>query len=288
MEFKREFPDDDACLEWLWRKRYSENGQTAWCPKCERQRRFHRLTAHPAYACDSCGHHIHPTARTIFHKSSTSLWLWFYAMFLMSSTRCGLSAKQLERQIGVTYKTAWRMLNLIRNELMCEDNEPLSGEVEADETYIGGKRHQAGTRGGRPGEDSGKVPVLGMVERGGSVKALTVPNAKADTLLPHIEERVLPATMIYTDELHSYKRLGSMGYGHRRIPHSEKIYVMGDVHTNTIEGFFGLLKNGIRGTHHAVSAKWLQSYLDEFAWRYNHRQDQTAMFRTLILTTVPG
>lgn len=140
MEFMREFPNDAACLDWLWRSRVSEDGEHADCPKCERGRRFHKLTEHPAWSCDTCGHHVHPTAGTIFHKSSTSLQLWFYAMYLMASTRCGVSAKHLERELGVTYKTAWRMANLIRNQLMTQDgDEPLSGDVEVDETAGGGR-----------------------------------------------------------------------------------------------------------------------------------------------------
>lgn len=134
MEFMRQFRDDAACLDHLWRKSFSPDGHSAECPKCERTRRFHRVKSRPSYSCDSCGHHLHPTAGTIFHKSSTSLHLWFYAMYLMASTRCGISAKQLEREIGVSYKTAWRMLNLIRTQLMEQDDEPLSGDVEVDET----------------------------------------------------------------------------------------------------------------------------------------------------------
>ena len=149
MEFMREFPDDATCLEWLWRERYSEDGSHAECPSCERVRKFHKVNDRPAWDCDSCGHHLHPLAGTIFQKSSTSLHLWFFAMYLMTSTRCGISAKQLERELGVTYKTAWRMANLIRNELMEQDDEPLSGDVEADETYIGGKPRAAQLRKAR-------------------------------------------------------------------------------------------------------------------------------------------
>ena len=128
MEFMREFPDDAACLDWLWRERHAPDGHTTFCPKCDRSRRFHKVADRPAWDCDSCGYHLHPLAGTIFHKSSTSLHLWFYTMFLISQTRCGISAKQLERELGVTYKTAWRMFNLIRNQLMDEsDGEPLSG-----------------------------------------------------------------------------------------------------------------------------------------------------------------
>src|ERR1022692_260283 len=139
MEFVREFTNDAACLNWLWRERCSEDGEHAECPSCERVRKFHKVQDRPAWDCDSCGYHLHPTAGTIFHKSSTSLHLWFYAMHLMTSTRCGISAKQLERELGVTYKTAWRMANLIRTELMAQDDAPLTGDVEADETWVGGK-----------------------------------------------------------------------------------------------------------------------------------------------------
>src|ERR687886_1845439 len=152
MEFMREYPDDDACLKWLWRTRYAPDGEHAHCPKCETEREFKRYETkqrRQSWTCQGCGYHLHPTAGTIFHKSSTSLHLWFYAMYLMTSTRCGISAKQLERELGVTYKTAWRMAKLIRQELMTQDEEPLSGKVEVDETYVGGKRK--GVRG-RPAE----------------------------------------------------------------------------------------------------------------------------------------
>jgi len=149
MEFMREFPDDDACLEWLWRTRYSSDGETAHCPKCDQDRTFKRYATaqrRQSWTCTACGHHVHPTAGTIFHKSSTSLHLWFYAMYLITSTRCGISAKHLERELGVHYKTAWRMFNKIRNQLMTQDDEPLSGEVEADETFVGGKPRESDRR----------------------------------------------------------------------------------------------------------------------------------------------
>jgi transposase-like protein len=201
-------------------------------------------------------------------------------MFLISQTRCGISAKHLERELGVTYKTAWRMFNLIRNQLMEQDNEPLSGEVEADETYVGGTRR--GTPRGRPMADSHKTAVFGMVERGGKVAAVVTPNVQAKTVVPQITQRVLPRTTIYTDELASYNRLGNVGYQHRRIHHAQKVYVMGNVHTNTIEGFFSLVKRGIDGTYHAVSRKWLQGYLNEYVWRYNRRFEPEVMFPALL------
>ena len=184
MEFMREFPDDEACLQWLWRTRHAPDGLHAECPKCERPRPFHRVSGRPAWDCDYCGYHLHPTAGTIFHKSSTSLQLWFYAMFLMSQTRCGVSAKTLEREIGVTYKTAWRMMNLIRNQLMDEESDPpLSGDVEVDETYHGGKPRAKAVRDKTANIDkSRRAVVFGMVERGGKVRVTHFPNAGARRL----------------------------------------------------------------------------------------------------------
>src|SRR5438552_8671722 len=130
MEFMREFPDDAACLDWLWRNRYAHDGLHATCPKCAKTTEFARYPTaqqRQSWTCMACGHHLHPTAGTIFHKSSTSLHLWFYAMYLMTSTRCGISAKQLERELGVTYKTAWRMAHLIRHKLMTQNIEPFTG-----------------------------------------------------------------------------------------------------------------------------------------------------------------
>jgi len=274
MEFMAEFPDDDACLDYLWRTRYSPDGEHAECPKCKATRVFkHYVTAQrrQSWTCTGCGHHVQPTAGTIFHKSSTSLHLWFYALYLITSTRCGISAKQLERELGVTYKTAWRMFNLIRNQLMAGDvTTPLTGKVEVDETYLA-KSKRLGTHG-RSGRSEGERTVLGMVERGGRVVARHVPDAKADTLMPHIKRHVLPATLVFTDEYKSYGRLTKAGYHHHRINHSAKVYVEGDVHTQYMDGFWSLFKRGMSGVYHSVSAKWLQSYLDEYAFRYNHRE----------------
>src|SRR5688572_25741668 len=145
MDFMREFPDDAACLNWMWRSRFSKDGDHAKCPKCKTARVFKRYETtqqRQSWTCTACGHHLHPLAGTIFAKSSTSLHLWFYAMYLMTSTRCGISAKQLERELGVSYKTAWRMLNRIRARLMRQHDAPLSGDVEADETAWGGRPRQ--------------------------------------------------------------------------------------------------------------------------------------------------
>ena len=291
MEFMREFPDDATCLGWLWRNRYSHDGEHAQCPKCEEVRTFKRYTTaqrRQSWTCTACGEHLHPTAGTIYHKSSTSLHLWFYATYLMTSTRCGISAKQLERELGVTYKTAWRMAHLIRHELMEQDNGTLSGEVEMDETYVGGRpRYPQGQRPRKPGRrpkshPNQKTPVLGAVERGGRIRAV-VAAASIANINTALVSRILPASTIFTDESRLYDKLGTKGYTHHRIKHRERIYVSGDVHTNTIDGFWSLTKNGIRGVYHAVSAKHLQGYLNEYAWRYNHRSDERAQFETLLL-----
>ena len=142
VEFMRDFPDDETCLTWLWNTRFNLGDDMAHCERCGEIRLFRRYASKQQrqdWTCTACGLHVHPTAGTIFHKSSTSLQLWFYAMYLMTSTRCGISAKQLERELGVTYKTAWRMFTLIRNELMGPEGTQPSGHVEMDETYIGGK-----------------------------------------------------------------------------------------------------------------------------------------------------
>jgi transposase-like protein len=140
VEFMREYPDDETCLRHIWRERFSPDGEHAFCQRCEAERVFkHYETAQkrPAWFCQTCGFRIHPLKGTIFERSSTSLQLWFYAMYLITSTRCGISAKHLERELGVTYKTAWRMFNKIRNHLMVQDDEPLTGEVEADAKPFG-------------------------------------------------------------------------------------------------------------------------------------------------------
>src|SRR5581483_1719303 len=194
MEFVRRFPDDAACLDWLWRERYAPDGEHAYCPRCEQVRSFKRYkVAHQAQAwtCTSCTKKLYPTAGTIFHKSSTSLHLWFYAMWIMTSTRCGVSAKRLERELGVTYKTAWRMFNLIRNELMAQDGEPQSGEVAADETFVGGKSRAADLRRHREAlvprqaqfdMTRRKSVVFGAVQRRGQVRATVVPDSSSATL----------------------------------------------------------------------------------------------------------
>jgi transposase-like protein len=224
-------------------------------------------------------------AGTIFEKSSTSLRLWFYAMYLMSATRCGISAKQIQRECGVTYKTAWRVFKQIRTLMSEDDDLKLEYQVECDETYIGGELKNKHRNKLKQGTHKDKQPVFGMVERnGGRVIARVTPDAKEKTILPIMAEKILPYSIVYTDSYTTYDKVSKMenGYMHHRINHSEKVYVMGHVHTQTIEGFWSLLKRGIYSVYHSVSTKYLQSYCDEYAFRYNRRTAGEPMFTSLL------
>ena len=280
--FMQRFPDHDSCLDYL-KERFHQDGSE--CPGCGRQTKFHRIKSRAAYSCQFCGHQVYPTAGTIFHKSTTNLQMWFWAIFLMSSTRCGISAKQLEREIGVSYPTAHRMFKQIRTLLQDEAADPLSGRVEVDETWHGGRIRRSDSAQGPQhvaAKMSQRPTVLGMVERQGRVRARVIKSRALADITPTMQKHVLPSSMIFTDEWTAYVKAGRGYRGHRRVNHLANIYVDGEAHTQTIEGFFGLLKNGIRGVYHSVSERYLQSYLDEYAWRYNHRDDATPMFWTIL------
>ena len=259
-QFKIQFPTDEACLAHIFNQRFPDGCK---CPKCGKDA-FHPVKNRRSYAC-SCGFQFYPTEGTILHKSSTSLILWFYAIFLMAQSKNGVSAKELERHLGVTYKTAWRMAKQIRK-LMSDSDEPFDGEIEADETYIGGKR-----RGKRGRGAEGKTPVFGVVKRQGGVKTSKVENVRQVTLMPLIKKMVKSGSLIFTAESNSYNKVESMGYGHEKVKHGKGEYVRGNTHTNTIEGFWSQFKRSVHGTFHCVSPKHLQAYLDEFSFRYNHR-----------------
>lgn len=287
-QFNEEFPDDKTCLDYLMNAQWPY-GVT--CANCQRITRHYYIEGRKGYSCSTpqCGHYVFPTAGTIFHKSATPLRLWFYAIFLMASTRCGISAKQLERELGVTYKTAWRMFHQIRK-LLARDggSGPLSGEVEADETYIGGEeknKHEWKRQQGAQGRSvKTKTPTFGLAHREGDLMAQVVPNVQARTVLPIIWKNV-PAYeghSIYTDELASYSPLVKLGYDHQCVAHGQGEYVRGNIHTNTLEGFWSLVKRGISGVYHAVSPDYLQAYIDEYSFRYNHRESRVPMFRLIL------
>jgi len=277
-DFNRQFPNDDACLRHIMEQQYPKC--IAHCPQCKTERKHYRLKGRPVFSCDHCGSQISPMAGTIFEKSSTSLRLWFYAMFLMGSTRCGISAKQIQRETGVTYKTAWRMFKQIRT-LMGEDDK-LEGPatVEVDETYVGGRSKRLRAI------EKPKITVLGAVERkGGRVVARVAADAKKPTLHGFIKEFVLPGSVVFTDEHPSYEGIEGRNYRHYRIQHQSRVYVAGSnrqIHTQTIEGFWSLVKNGLRGVYHSVGKNYLQSYLNEYSFRYNRRNEGNLIFTSLL------
>jgi transposase-like protein len=273
---KSEFPTDEVCLEYLFNARFT--GKT--CPSCHKTAKFYLIVNRKRFDCQWCGFSVYPVSGTIFHKSPTPLTDWFHAMFLFASSKNGVAAKEIERQIGVTYKCAWRMAKQIRM-LFEQNNISLSGVIEADETYVGGRKQGKRGRG-----SENKAVVFGMVTRGGNLKARVVPNVKGKTLQPIINQSVKRNSMVITDELKSYSRVGLNGYSHETIKHAVKEYVRGKIHTNNIEGFWSQLKRSIDGTHHAVSPKYLQHYVDEFVYRYNRRNAFSPLFPSVLREVV--
>lgn len=275
-DFFQQFPDDDACLDYLMKLRH---GETIECEKCGKEGRWSRLKKMPAYACQWCGHHIHPMVGTIFKGSRVPLQKWFYAMYLFTTSRHGVPAKELQRQLGVSYPTAFRMAHIIREYMGDVDGKPpLTGHVEADETYIGGKRKGKRGRGA-----AGKSVVFGMLERnGGEVYTKVVPDASRKSLIPEITRQVPEGTRISTDEWLPYRVLSSLGYKHDTVEHGAKQWANGDSHVNTLEAFWSMLKRSIRGTHIHVSPKHLPKYLGEFEYRYNLRKRPDQMFPRLL------
>lgn len=283
-QFQDRFPTEDACLEHLKMVRFGDRHD---CEKCGKEARFYRVKARRSYACEWCGHQIYPTANTPFERTRTPLRDWFFVMFQFCSSRNGVAAKEVERQLGVTYKTAWRMCHEIREYMgQLDGNDPIGGAgevVEIDEAMIGGK-----AKSGKQGPNrANKTTVLGMLDRDGDVVTVVVPDNKRATLIPHITANVQPGSEIHTDYLHSYKVLGQMGYTHKRVNHSKGEYVgPGGVTTNTLEGFWGNLQRAIYGTHIHVSAKHLPKYLGEFEYRYNMRAVPHLMLDRLMYSFV--
>lgn len=268
-DFQTDFPDDDRCLEWLKDYLYPDG---IFCPNDKKITPHHKLRQRKAYSCELCGHHTYPTANTIFHKSSTPLTLWFYAVYLMASTRAGISAKQLERELGVTYKTAWRMFHQIRK-MMGDDGSMLSGEVEVDEMYVHPDTEKRSTAKAYQSQT-----VFGMVERGGRAKAKHVKSAGVRVLTPEIQQGVKRGATIYSDQARVYDKLDVHGYPHASINHGINRYVDGNIHTQNVENLWSNMKRGIKGVYRHVDAQYLQAYIDEYAFRYSHRNDFSLCF----------
>jgi transposase len=280
-EFFARFPDEGACLNHIMEVRY---GVRHVCKACGVEGTFHKLTERRAFSCAHCGHHVYPTAGTVFQDTRTPLQVWFYAIYLFVTTRHGVSGKELQRTLGVTYKTAWRMGQQIRILMAKADGfEIMQGHVEMDEAYVGGFHP------GLPGrKQPKKTIVFGIKERGGRIVAEPIPDIKSATLNERVRKHVKRGTVVSTDELPAYNLLSREGYRHGRVNHASGEWTRYDRrahawhHTNNVESFWNLFKNSIRSTHIHVSRKYMDRYLKEFTFRANHREMTNAMFDLLI------
>ncbi|MEQ1618666.1 MAG: IS1595 family transposase [Terricaulis sp.] len=280
-QFQAEYPTDEACLNKIMAMKFG--GTELICPACQKPSKFHRVAARRAYACQFCAHAIYPCVGTPFEHSSTSLSKWFFVMYLMTSTRHGVAAKEVERQLGVTYKCAWRMCHELRKLMANADVKgPLGGSkpVEIDETFVGGKHKGHAAKGGRGGK---KAIVFGIVERDGNLRAGTIPEVKARTIEPVVTDNIAPGTTIYSDTNSSYTKLSAKyGFGHETVAHWREEWARGPVHVNNLEGHWSRLKASIHGTHIHVSHKHLWKYASEFSYRRNMRADHATMFGRLV------
>lgn len=271
-EFKKMYPNDNACLDKIFALRY---GHLTECPECNSAVAWRKVRTRRCYQCRHCYAQFYPTANTVFEKTTTPLVDWFYVIFLFTTTRNGVAAKEIERQLGVSYKCAWRMGHCIRKLMDKIGMDKLKGFVEIDETYNGKNNHKPGV--------GDKTPVIGMVERLGNVKAFAVNHATKETVYPLISQHVDQSANVSTDESSIYIALNTeLGFVHGTVNHSAKEYRRGHVSTNTIEGFFGQLKRTILGTHLHVSGKYLQNYVGECVLRYNNRKHQSEMFEVIL------
>lgn len=268
IEVMMHFSDETTCKEYLCEMRWKDG---IVCPHCANDGKIY--TMKKGYKCAKCRKPFSVTKGTIFENSAIPLQKWFAAVWLITSHKKGISSLQLHRDLGITQKSAWFLLQRIRFAVRTKSfNTPLMNTVELDETYVGGKnknRHankKVPFSQGRSGKD--KTPVFGLVERNGRVVAMRVRDTKKKTLMPLIHENVSKDAVIMTDEFKSYKGLGKM-FAHEVVKHGSGQYVVGNAHTNTIEGFWSLLKRGIIGIYHNVSEKHLDAYVDEFEYRYN-------------------
>lgn len=274
-QFQAEYPDDASCLARLMQINFG--GTEIVCPACKQRTAFHPMSKRRAYACQDCGHHVYPAAGTIFHKSRTNLTKWFFAMYLMTSTRHGVAAKEVQRQLGVTYKCAWRMCHELRKLMASADDKwgggPMDGHIEIDETFVGGRR--------KHGEPDNKTVVFGMLQRDGRLLAAPIPDVTVYTVEGIINENIVPGTTISTDEHKAYHGL-RWAYDHGTVNHSAKEYVGGIHHVNGLESHWSLFKRAIKGTHVHISAKHSWKYVSEFSYRRNMRKSHWAMFNLLV------
>lgn len=267
-QFLDQFPTEELCLDHIMRQRFGIEHE---CGSCARLAKFYRVKARRSYACEWCGYQVFPTAGTPFDRTRTPLRDWFFVMFMFTSSRNGVAAKKVERELGVTYKTAWRMCHQIRAYMASLDSDdPLGGPgstVEIDETLIGGSVSGKGS-----GYKGNKTCVVGMVERGGELVTRVAAGRHKAAMRDLIHAHVLPGTRVNTDEFGGYHGLDGCGFDHVTVNHKAGEYATPcGKGVNTVEGFWAQLKRGINGTHIHVSSKHLWKYLGEFEYRWNMR-----------------
>ncbi len=268
--------DNEKCRTYLEHLKWPEG------PKCDLcGSKGTKIANRPQYDCDSCHYQFSVTAHTIFHDSHLPLWKWFLATYLIVESKKGMSANQMKRTLEVSYKTAWYLCHRIRKAMLEVDAPKLSGIVEIDETYVGGKKQYVGS-----GNLDAKTMVLGAIERGGQVRIRVEHRGKkATTKILHrfVAEITDPKTeRIMTDQFPGYRGIADSDTKHETVNHKAKEWVRGDVHTNTIEGVWSLFKRSIIGSYHQISTKHMDAYLDEFEWRFNQRDNQY-LFRDTML-----
>ena len=280
-QFQAQFPTEESCLEHIMRNRFGDRHD---CAGCGKSAHYYRVSTRRAYVCEYCGNQVYPTAGTPFDRTRTSLRDWFFVMFLFCTTRNGVAAKEVQRQMGVTYKTAWRMCHQIREYMGSLDgSDPLGGMgrvVEIDETLIGGSVQGKGS-----GYKGNKATVVGLLERGGDVVTKVVTSRHRAPMEALVQTHVLPGATVATDEFGSYRRLDTLGFDHVTVCHNKGQYTTpngGGV--NAIEGFWSQLKRGINGTHIHVSSRHLAKYLGEFEYRHNMRHLPHLMLDRLMVS----
>lgn len=275
MEVLKTFGDDKPCREYLEALRWPDK---VTCPRCQ-SAKISRVYDRKQFDCDSCRYQFSVLAGTVFQDTKLPLTTWFAATYLMCESRKGISANQLKRMIGGSYKTSWYLCHRIRAAMKEVDPQPLGGVVECDETFVGGRqRSKAGHAGRIPYGESNKEIVFGIKQRGGELRYFHAADVKSGTLAKYIRENISgDVDVIMTDEWKAYpnalKQAGIHPDKHKRVNHSAGVYADGDITTNGIESAFSLLKRGIVGTWHKISAKHLESYLNEMSFRFNNRQN---------------
>lgn len=261
VELVENFGDDDACREYLVGLRWPDGIE---CPRC-RCKSVSQVRGRDQYMCNSCDYQFSVKSGTIFHDSHLPLRKWFIAIYLMLESKKGISANQLKRMLKVHYRTAWYLCHRIR-EALCNGHEPkLSGTVEVDETFIGGKQRGVGS-----GNRKGKTLVVGAAQRGGEIRLDIISDRGRKTLHKFIHGHVEKDSTVYTDEWRAY---WGVVKDHHRVNHMLEEWVRGDVHTNSAESVWSLLKRSIIGAYHKVSVKHLDRYLDELEFRFNNRRN---------------